>query len=208
MWSPVVLASAVLLNGCRDNPLSVDNTQQPNVGGFFATPGNVETAISKLFEQMYNGQLGSADDVFTQTITMSFESSSQLGNFGMGTRGAIPRAPIDNSIGNNVAIGNFRDLISEQKRPPRGHGDSGFEQIHYRKQRDRAGHRRPRRQSQIIRLFHASDTRWAIWRCSTIRRRSLTGNDPLDPSTGNYTVPAMSVSSAVMTAAWRISIRQ
>jgi len=59
---------------------------------------------------MYNGQQASADDIFTQTITMSFESSSQLGNFGMGTRGAIPRSPIDNSIGNNVSAGNFRDF--------------------------------------------------------------------------------------------------
>jgi hypothetical protein len=41
---------------------------------------------------------------------MSFESHSQLGNFGMGTRAAIPRNPIDNSIGNNVATGNFRDF--------------------------------------------------------------------------------------------------
>src|SRR6267142_2645805 len=41
---------------------------------------------------------------------MSFESSSQLGNFGMGTRGSIPRSPIDNSIGNTVSGGNFRDF--------------------------------------------------------------------------------------------------
>src|SRR5689334_13961191 len=102
--------SAVFLAGCRDNPLSVDNTQQPSVEGVFSSPLTIETAVSKLFEQLYNGQLGSADDIFTQTITMSFESASQLGNFGMGTRGTIPRSPIDNSIGNNVAAGNFRDF--------------------------------------------------------------------------------------------------
>ena len=50
------------------------------------------------------------DDDLTQSITMSLESQSQLGNFGMGTRAAIPRNPIDNSIGNNVANGNFRDF--------------------------------------------------------------------------------------------------
>jgi len=89
------------ITACRD--LSVDNPNQPDVSKVFGTPRDVETIISKLFQQMYNGQLGSADDIFTQTITMSFESSSQLGNFGMGTRGAIPRSPIDNSIGNTVA---------------------------------------------------------------------------------------------------------
>ena len=51
---------------------------------------------------MFNGQYGSADDIWVQTMTMSFESHSQLGNFGMGTRAAIPRNPIDNSIGNAV----------------------------------------------------------------------------------------------------------
>lgn len=95
---------------CIDNPLSVDNPNQPDVAKVFGTPRDVETIVSHLFQQMYNGQLGSADDIMTQTITMSFESSSQLGNFGMGTRGAIPRSPIDNSIGNNVSAGNFRDF--------------------------------------------------------------------------------------------------
>ena len=105
-----VALSALLLAGCRDNPLAVKNTQQPSVEGVFSSPLTIETAVSKLFEQLYNGQLGSADDIFTQTITMSFESASQLGNFGMGTRGSIPRAPIDNTIGNTVAAGNFRDF--------------------------------------------------------------------------------------------------
>src|SRR2546423_12061931 len=102
--------SAVFLAGCRDNPLSVDNTQQPSVEGVFSSPLTIETAVSRLFEQLYKGQLGSSDDLMTQTITMSFESASQLGNFGMRTRGTIPRSPIDNSIGNNVAAGNFTDF--------------------------------------------------------------------------------------------------
>ena len=43
-------------------------------------------------------------------MTMSFENSSQLGNFGMGTRGDIPRGLIDNTIGNREEVGNFRDF--------------------------------------------------------------------------------------------------
>src|SRR5256885_8778570 len=110
LWCGVGAMTAVMLAGCRDNPLDVKNTQQPSVTGVFSSPLTVETAVSKLFEQVYNGQLGSADDIMTQTITMSFESASQLGNFGMGTRGAIPRSPIDNTIANNVAAGNFLDF--------------------------------------------------------------------------------------------------
>jgi hypothetical protein len=108
--SAVMVGLTVVTAGCIDNPLSVDNPNQPDVAKVFGTPRDVETIVSHLFQQMYNGQLGSADDIMTQTITMSFESSSQLGNFGMGTRGAIPRSPIDNSIGNNVSAGNFRDF--------------------------------------------------------------------------------------------------
>jgi hypothetical protein len=76
----------------------------------YKSPANVETTVSQLFKNHYNGQYGSSDDIWTQSLSMSFESHSQLGNFGMGTRAAIPRNPIDNSIGNNVASGNFRDF--------------------------------------------------------------------------------------------------
>src|SRR5450759_5711684 len=108
LMAAVVLGMAVFVAGCND--LTVTNPNQPNVAKVFGSPRDVETIVSRLFQQMYNGQLGNADDIFTQTITMSFESSSQLGNFGMGTRGAIPRSPIDNSIGNTVNAGNFRDF--------------------------------------------------------------------------------------------------
>lgn len=108
LMSAVTLGMTVFTAACKD--LTVPNPNQPDVAKVFGTPRDVETIISKLFQQMYNGQLGNPDDITTQTITMSFESSSQLGNFGMGTRGAIPRSPIDNSIGNNVSNGNFRDF--------------------------------------------------------------------------------------------------
>ena len=102
------ILALVLATACND--LTVPNPNQPDVAKVFGTPRDVETIVSKLFQQLYNGQLGSSDNIMDQTITMSFESSSQLGNFGMGTRGAIPRSPIDNSIGNTVAAGNFRDF--------------------------------------------------------------------------------------------------
>jgi hypothetical protein len=108
LMSAAVLGTSVFVAGCND--LKVTNPNQPDVAKVFGSPRDVETIVSRLFQQMYNGQLGSADDIFSQTITMSFESSSQLGNFGMGTRGSIPRSPIDNSIGNTVNAGNFRDF--------------------------------------------------------------------------------------------------
>jgi hypothetical protein len=106
----VTLFAATLLVGCRDNPLDVLNKQQPDVQKAYGTPANVESIVSKLFQQMWNAQHNASDNIQTQSITMSFESHSQLGNFGMGTRAAIPRSLIDNSIGNAVATGNFRDF--------------------------------------------------------------------------------------------------
>jgi hypothetical protein len=110
MLATVLLAGTAFLGACEDNPLSVKNTNNPDVARVYGSPRDIETIVSKLFQQMYNAQYGSSDDIWTQSITMSFESHSQLGNFGMGTRAAIPRSLIDNSIGNTVAIGNFRDF--------------------------------------------------------------------------------------------------
>ena len=70
----------------------------------------LEGIVSKLYQQLWNGQHGASDNIQTQSMSMSFESHSQLGNFGMGTRAAIPRSLIDNSIGNTVNVGNFRDF--------------------------------------------------------------------------------------------------
>ncbi len=108
--SVILLLATTVVAGCRDNPLDVQNKAQPDVLKAYGTPANVESIVSKLFQQMWNGQHGASDNIQTQTITMSFESHSQLGNFGMGTRAAIPRSLIDNSIGNAVATGNFRDF--------------------------------------------------------------------------------------------------
>ena len=104
------LSVSVMLTACVENPLAVPNPNNPDVEKVYKSPANVETTVSQLFKNHYNGQYGSSDDIWTQSLSMSFESHSQLGNFGMGTRAAIPRNPIDNSIGNNVASGNFRDF--------------------------------------------------------------------------------------------------
>ena len=201
MWSPVMVAAALVISGCRDNPLSVDNTQQPNVGGVFSSAGNVETAISKIFEQMYNGQLGAADDLYTQTITMSFESASQLGNFGMGTRGSIPRAPIDNSIGNNVSIGNFRDFdhLSRNARLAATAIQALDNFIDANNGVALGTTVRDARAKAFayFTLGYAMGNLAMFYDSAAI----MTGDDPIDPATGNYVIPPLSAAPAVMDAA-------
>jgi hypothetical protein len=106
---PALVLATVVIGACVDNPMDIENKNNPDVSRVYASPGNVETTVSQLFKNMYNGTHGNPDNIWSQTMTMSFESHSQLGNFSMGTRAAIPRNPIDNSIGNTGNVGNFRD---------------------------------------------------------------------------------------------------
>lgn len=106
---PALVFATVLIGACVENPMDVDNKNNPDVSRVYASPANVETTVSQLFKNLYNGTHGNSDNIWVQTMTMSFESHSQLGNFSMGTRAAIPRNPIDNSIGNTGNTGNFRD---------------------------------------------------------------------------------------------------
>jgi hypothetical protein len=101
LWSTVVgVAGALALAGCNDNPLSVENTNNPDVPRVYSTPAGVESIIGKLFQQMYNAQQDNFG-VGVQSLVMSFESHSGLANFGFGARGAIPRQTVSNSLGNS-----------------------------------------------------------------------------------------------------------
>jgi hypothetical protein len=194
--------AAVLLAGCRDNPLSVNNTQQPSVSGVFSSPLTTETAVSKIFEQLYNGQFGASDDIFTQTITMAFESASQLGNFGMGTRGSIPRAPIDNTIGNNVAAGNFRDFDFLSRNARLASTAVGALNDFIAKNNNApvlgtAGRDARARAFGYFSLGYALGYIAMFYDSAAI----ITPQDQIDPATGNFVLPPLSLAPAVMDAA-------
>ena len=105
----VVVAGGLALGGCRDNPLAVSNVNNPDVLRVYGTPKDVETIISKNFQQMWNAQQGNIG-IGVQTQVMAFESYSGLANFGLGARGAIPRGTISNSLGNSDQFENFNDF--------------------------------------------------------------------------------------------------
>lgn len=105
-----VLGASLLVGGCREDALTVPNVDQPDVERVLATARLTEAVISRLFQQMYNGQYGTPDNVWSGAQTMAFENSAALNNYQMGPRSAIPRNPIDNSFGNAGALTNFRDF--------------------------------------------------------------------------------------------------
>ncbi|HJQ52451.1 MAG TPA: hypothetical protein VJ825_01295 [Gemmatimonadaceae bacterium] len=101
LWSAIAAVSAAaLVVGCNDNPLSVQNTDNPDVPRVYSTPAGVEAIVGKLFQQMWNAQQGNIG-LGVQSQVMSFESHSGLANFGMGARASIPRQPVSNTVGNS-----------------------------------------------------------------------------------------------------------
>lgn len=108
------LAVVALAVGCQD-PLDVDNENDPNVEQVLSNPGDVETAIGGTFREIHVTVVGgSNDNVDNQLKVMSFESYATVNNFGMNVRAPVPRDPILNSPGVNVQNGNYRDFLQLQ----------------------------------------------------------------------------------------------
>lgn len=112
--SAAVLTASMAIVACTDNPLDVKNQQNPDVSKVYGSPKDVETIISKLFQQLWNVQQG-ANAIGVQTMVMSFESHSGLANFGLGARAAIPRGLISNALGNANQSENFNDYDGLQR---------------------------------------------------------------------------------------------
>src|SRR5436309_8886290 len=103
------LAGILALGACHD-PLRVTNQDSPDAQRAVARPGDVEALIGSSYNIGWQGTVGGQnDDVNNQLAVMSFENSSSLANFNMGTRGSLPRNPLNNQKGNPGLVGNFWD---------------------------------------------------------------------------------------------------
>ena len=69
--SAAVLSASMAVIACQDNPLAVNNSQQPDVAKVYGKPKDVETIISKLYQQMWNVQQNN-NGIGVQTMVMSF----------------------------------------------------------------------------------------------------------------------------------------
>lgn len=88
------LLAVFVAGACRD-PLVAENLQNPDVERVFRQPASIEQAIGTSYQVCRNAAL--ASNLYQQLLTMSLESYSQLNNFSMGPRGALPRSPILNN---------------------------------------------------------------------------------------------------------------
>src|SRR6266487_484014 len=112
----------VLALGCQD-PLAVANTNNPDRNQALGTAADLESFLSKAYTVVHQGTLGGAtvpggggnDGLQTQLQVMGMESVSGLANFAMGPRSALPRNPIDNTVGSQGNAGNYRDFVVQHR---------------------------------------------------------------------------------------------
>ncbi len=88
------------LGACAGDQTTAPNLNNPDVGRVLATPGDVETVIANSFGAAYFAAFGSNVSIEPALLTMSFESSSGLANFGNNQRGTLPRSSTNNTRGN------------------------------------------------------------------------------------------------------------
>ena len=116
----VAVSLVVFVAGACKDPLTAENYNNPDVIRVFQQPASIEQAMGTGFQQCRNAEKGgntpNGVDMTAQMATMSFESYSQLGNFNMGLRGAIPRSPILNNKSATQSLNGVYGSWSRQAR--------------------------------------------------------------------------------------------
>ncbi|MGD0483343.1 MAG: hypothetical protein ABSB58_01675 [Gemmatimonadales bacterium] len=107
------LLVAVAFTACSD-VLNVQNLNNPDRLRVLGRPTDVEALISGSFATIFNGTFGT-DGVGPSARTMSWENASNLANWGLGPRSAIPRPFLDNTRGNPYQGENSYDFSALSK---------------------------------------------------------------------------------------------
>jgi SusD/RagB-like outer membrane lipoprotein len=104
--SAVSILLVALVAGACEDALTAKNYNNPDVIRVFQQPASIEQTMGTGYQQCRNTE--KLTDMTAQMATMALESYSQLGNFNMGLRGAIPRSPILNNKSAQQSLnGNF-----------------------------------------------------------------------------------------------------
>ncbi len=94
-----------------DSQITVNNLNSPDGQRALSRPSDVENLVVGSFAAWYDGSMGGSNDGLTnQMASMAFENGSNLANFSIGPRSAIPRAPVLNGRGNIASVGNAKDF--------------------------------------------------------------------------------------------------
>jgi hypothetical protein len=111
----VAAAAAVGTAACGD-VLKVENKQSADVERVFAQAATIEQTLGSGYQQCRNSlHTTTGNAINIQMATMSLESYSQLNNFNMGPRGAIPRSPILNNRTSSSVFTEFSSLSRQSR---------------------------------------------------------------------------------------------
>lgn len=108
----VMLAASSALVACND-ALDVANVQNPDITRALSTPAGIEQLVSTGFQQVHLATV--ATNMTPQINVFGLESYGSVANFGMNTRGGIPRIQVQNERGNATANENYADYRSFAK---------------------------------------------------------------------------------------------
>ena len=111
-----LFAAAALLmvtaSGCEQN-LVVENLSDPDIGRVFQTGASIESTIGAGYQTVHNAMANTNNGPGVEVFGL--ESYSQLNNFNLGTRAAIPRLPINNVVGAPSIFSEFTALAKEAR---------------------------------------------------------------------------------------------
>ncbi|NOT09935.1 MAG: hypothetical protein HOP28_17220 [Gemmatimonadales bacterium] len=109
------LAWVLTVGACS---LDVINENNPDTDRVLATPADVQSLLGGQFTRVHSCLYNSSTSVRPQMNVMSFENFSGNANFGMSNRSGIPRAGIDNTLGNGFEGEHIRtwNICSEAAR--------------------------------------------------------------------------------------------
>ena len=104
---------ALTVAGCNQ-PLTVDNTNNPDRDKALASVTDLENFLSTTYAVMHSGTLGGGGGSFglqPQLLTQGMENVSGLANFAMGPVSAIPRNQLSNFPGAQGTLEAYRDFL-------------------------------------------------------------------------------------------------
>ena len=97
-----------------NQPLTVDNTNNPDRDKALASVTDLENFLSTTYAVMHSGTLGGGGGSFglqPQLLTQGMENVSGLANFAMGPVSAIPRNQLSNFPGAQGTLEAYRDFL-------------------------------------------------------------------------------------------------
>lgn len=113
MKATAKLITAALLLGVSacDQNLVVEDLSDPDIARVFATGASIESTIRAGYQTVHNTIMNTNDQPGLETFGL--ESYSNLNNFNLGTRSAIPRQPINNVVGGTSVFSEYSGLMKE-----------------------------------------------------------------------------------------------